>query len=158
MQAQRKKTDRNDVHALAQIMRTGWFRAVHSKSGESRRMRRGNRRLLKRELIDMENHIRGTLRPFGLLVGPVSRGKFDARAWELIIDVPADITAFIETLLVVRHRFLEGYAALHRLVLGIVRTSSICRRFSMVPGVGPITALSFRAASAGHGTPQPISD
>ena len=106
----------------------------------------GNRRLLKRKLIDMENHIRGTLRPFGLLVGPVSRCKFDARVRELIDDVPADMTAFIETLLIVRRRLLEGYAELHRLVLGIVRTDPICRRFMLVPGVGPIAALSFRAA------------
>ena len=148
MQAQRNKTDRNDARALAQIMRTGWFRSVHTKSDDSRRMRMllGNRRLLKRKLIDMENHIRGTLRPFGLLVGPVSRGKFDARVRELIDDVPADMTAFIETLLIVRHRLLEGYAELHRLVLGFVRTDLICRRFMLVPGVGPIAALSFRAA------------
>ena len=26
------KTDRNDAEGLAQIMRTGWFRAVHVKS------------------------------------------------------------------------------------------------------------------------------
>lgn len=128
MQAQRNKTDRNDARALAQIMRTGWFRAVHTKSADSRRLRMllGNRRLLKRKLIDMENHIRGTLRPFGLLVGPVARGKFDARVRELICDLPADMTAFIETLLIVRHRLLEGYAELHRLVLGIVRTDPIC--------------------------------
>ncbi len=39
MQAQRNKTDRNDARALAQIMRTGWFRAVHTKSDDSRHMR-----------------------------------------------------------------------------------------------------------------------
>lgn len=143
MQAQRNTTDRNDARALAQVMRTGWFRAVHTKSDDSRRMRMllGNRRLWKRKLIEMENQIRGTLRPFGLPVGPVSRGKFDARVREMVIDVPADMTAFIETLLIVRHRLLEGYAELHRLVPGIVRTDPICRRVMRVPRVGRLLNL-----------------
>jgi len=148
MQAQRNKTDRNDARALAQIMRTGWFRAVHAKSPASRRLRMllANRRLLKRKLIDMENHIRGTLRPLGMLVGQVSRGRFEARVRELVCDAPADVTAFLDTLLIVRHRLFEGYGELHRLVLAIVRTDPLCRRFMSVPGVGPIAALSFRAA------------
>ena len=32
MKAMPNKTDRNDARALAQIMRTGWFRQVHVKS------------------------------------------------------------------------------------------------------------------------------
>jgi len=30
------KTDRNDARALAQIMRTGWYRQVHVKSRQWR--------------------------------------------------------------------------------------------------------------------------
>jgi hypothetical protein len=33
-----------------------------------------NRKLLKRKLIDIENHICGTLRAYGLLIGAVGRG------------------------------------------------------------------------------------
>src|SRR5918994_6508258 len=36
MKTMPNKTDRNDARALAQIMRTGWFRAVHVKSRQSR--------------------------------------------------------------------------------------------------------------------------
>jgi transposase len=32
MKTMPNKTDRNDARALAQIMRTGWFRQVHVKS------------------------------------------------------------------------------------------------------------------------------
>jgi transposase len=43
-----------------------------------------NRKLLKRKLIDIENHIRGTLRAYGLLIGAVGRGGYEARVRELI--------------------------------------------------------------------------
>jgi transposase len=54
----RNKTDRNDARGIAQMMRSLL----------------ANRKLLKRKLIDIENHIRGTLRAYGLLIGLVGRG------------------------------------------------------------------------------------
>jgi transposase len=35
------KTDQNDAESLAQIVRTGWYRAVHVKSFDSQRARAG---------------------------------------------------------------------------------------------------------------------
>lgn len=40
---------------------------------------------------------------------------------------------------------LEQTARLTKEILDIVRQEAICRRFMSVPGVGPITALTFRA-------------
>ena len=101
MGAQRNKTDRNDAQGIAQMMRMGWYRAVHVKSPESQRLRMllANRRLLKRKLIDMENHIRGTLRAFGLRVGQVSRGRFEARIRDLLDESDEGLEAFIVTML-----------------------------------------------------------
>ena len=67
----RNKTDRNDALGIAQMMRMGWYRAVHIKGQENRRLRTmlANRKLLKRKLVDLENHIRGSLRIHGLRVG-----------------------------------------------------------------------------------------
>ena len=42
-----------------------------------------NRKLFKRKPIDFENHIRGALRAYGLLVGAVARGTYEARIREL---------------------------------------------------------------------------
>ncbi|MDI3563369.1 transposase [Bradyrhizobium sp. Arg816] len=77
----RNKTDRNDARGIAQMMRLGWYRAVHVKNIEMQKMRSllANRKLLKRKLIDLENHIRGTLRAYGLMVGAVGRGGYEAR-------------------------------------------------------------------------------
>jgi transposase len=44
------------------------------------------------------------------------------------------------------HRCLrENLADLHRLVLRAVRVDSICRRLMTMPGIGPVTALTYRA-------------
>src|SRR5919107_1234027 len=51
------KTDRNDARAIAQVVRTGWFRAVHVKSVLSRSWRAllTARRLVLNKLRDVEN-------------------------------------------------------------------------------------------------------
>lgn len=147
LSAMRNKTDRNDAHGIAQMMRMGWFRAVYVKPVEGQRLKTflSNRRLLKRKLIDLQNHLRGALRVHGLKVGPVAAGKFDARVRELLEDHPDYMfQAMIESMLDVRAALLESFGKLHRILLMIVKHDPICRRFMTVPGVGPVSALSFK--------------
>jgi transposase len=142
----RNKTDRNDVRGIAQMMRLGWFRAVHVKNVEMQKMRTllTDRRLLKRKLVDIENHIRGALRTYGLFVGAVSRGQFDARVRELIKRTDFVFATMIETMLDARRAIFDGYSRLHRVVLQVVQHDPICRRLMTVPGVGPVASLSFK--------------
>jgi transposase len=111
LSAMRNKTDRNDARGIAQMMRLGWFRAVHVKNIEMQKLRTllANRKLLKRKLVDIENHIRGALRAYGLLVGAVSRGRFDARIRELIEHTDYVFTTMIETMLEVRKAIFDGF-------------------------------------------------
>ena len=148
LSAMRNKTDRNDALGIAQMMRLGWFRAVHVKGIANQRLRTllSNRKLLKRKLIDLQNHIRGALRAYGLRVGTVAAGKFEGRVRELMENEEYVFQAMIDHMLTVRASVLEACARLHKLVLNFVVNDEICRRFMTVPGVGPITALSFKAA------------
>jgi transposase len=106
----RNKTDRNDARGIAQMMRLGWYRAVHVKNIDMQRMRTllSNRKLLKRKLIDIENHIRGALRAYGLLVGAVARGAYEARIRELLERSDPIFAMTIEAMLV-RRAIFEGY-------------------------------------------------
>jgi len=83
MQAQNIKTDRNDARAIAQVMRTGWFKAAHVKGEQSQKIRAimSSRRCLLDKQLDLDNHIRATLRTFGLKVGAVSLTAFEAVCW-----------------------------------------------------------------------------
>ena len=60
MKTMPNKTDRNDARALAQIMRTGWFRQVHVKSRECRLWRSllVARRTVLNEMRSIENVVR----------------------------------------------------------------------------------------------------
>jgi len=86
LSAMRNKTDKADARGIAHIMRAGWFREVHVKSEESYRLRLvlTQRRNLKRKFLDIENAIRHSIKTFGLRLGKVSRGQFEARVRELV--------------------------------------------------------------------------
>jgi len=78
-------TDRKDAREIAQLLRMGWYRAVHAKSMVSQDTRAVlvGRKLLQGELLDVELSIRGILRSYGLKVAEVSRDRFEARITEL---------------------------------------------------------------------------
>lgn len=149
LSAMRNKTDRNDAQGIAQMLRMGWFREVHVKPAETQRLKTflANRRILKRKLIDLQNHIRGALRAHGLKVGTVASGRFDARVRELIEGYGDYMyQTMIESMLEVRSVLLANFAKLHKMLLMIVKYDEVCRRFMSVPGVGPVAALSFKVS------------
>ena len=90
MGAMPNKTDRNDARGIAQIMRTGWYRAVDVKSPSCRSWRAllTARRMVLNKRRDVENGIRALLREVGLKVGTPSRKDFPARVRELAADDP----------------------------------------------------------------------
>src|SRR3712207_5034304 len=141
------KTDRNDARAMAQVVRTGWFRAVHVKSALSQELRAllTARKLLVGKVRDLDNGIRGLLRGFGLKVGRIGERAFAERARELVAGRTA-LEALVRPLLAARAALLTERDHLHRLVLAAVRKDAVCRRLLTVPGVGPVTALTFCSA------------
>ena len=68
------KTDRKDARGIAQLMRLGWFRAVHCKSLPAQEVRAllTTRKLLQAKRHDVEMSLRGVLRGFRLKVGPTT--------------------------------------------------------------------------------------
>ena len=140
------KSDRNDARGIAQMMRVGLYKPVHVKTlaSQQKRMLLTSRQLLCDKLQDMENELRGTLRNFGLKVGVVSPGHFEARIKELVAGQPP-LEMIVVPLLTVRRVVREQLAKLDKMVLDQVRDDKLCRRLMTVPGVGPIVALTFRA-------------
>ena len=147
LKAQINKTDRNDARGIAQMIRVGLYRPVHVKTLRSQKLRMllTHRKLLQSKAIAIENDLRGTLRNFGLKVGMVGAAKFEARIKELIENLP-DLAVLVEPLLVVRRALREQIGVLHCRLLAVVRDDEVCRRLMTVPGVGPVVALTYRAA------------
>ena len=140
------KTDRNDARGIAQMMRVGLFKPVHVKTlvAQEQRMLLTSRKLLQRKLLDVESDLRGTLRNFGLKVGVVSGGRYEARVRELVAGFPR-LAAIAEPLLNVRRVMRQQFAVLHKMLLDTVRDDPVCRRLMTAPGVGAVVALTYRA-------------
>lgn len=146
MKTMPNKTDRNDARALAQIMRTGWYREVHVKSRQCRLWRSllVARRTVLNEMRSIENVVRAILREAGIKLGTPSRTAFADRVRECA-GGDASVMPLVKPLLVILATMLREFARLTKQVLDIVRPEPTCRRLMSVPGVGPITALAFRA-------------
>ena len=67
------KSDRGDAEGLAHLARTGWYSEVHIRSEASERVRVliGARERLVRMRKDLEAHVRGVLKVFGICMGAV---------------------------------------------------------------------------------------
>src|SRR6266550_3000884 len=88
------KSDRNDARGIAQLMRLGWFRPVHCKSMAAQEVRAllTSRKLVQSKLQDVENHLRGILRGFGLKVGKTTNPSFGRRILELVANHASLVT------------------------------------------------------------------
>jgi transposase len=144
MSVQRNKTDKADALGIAHIMRTGWFRRAHIKTQSCYRMRLllTHRRNLKRKFLDLENAIRHSLKSFGIRLGKVGRSSMEKAVREAVANDPFT-TDLMDAMLTARAALWKEYCRLHDLVVKMVARSELCRRFMAIPGVGPVTALSF---------------
>ncbi len=102
------------------------------------------RRLRLNKRRDVENGIRALLREAGLKLGTPSRRNFPARVRELAAGDPL-LRALAEPLLSVVEAMNNQAETLTKQVLDQVKVEPTCRRLMTVPGVGPLTALAFRA-------------
>ena len=148
LSAMRNKTDKNDARGIAQILRTGWFSPVHMKSREAHGVRAllSCRKALLNKTIDLANEVRGLLKIFGLrLPKTVQHGSFDDIVRPLITadNVLAHaMLPLLDARLVIYKHFLD----LDRRVKRAASHDEVCMRMMTVPGVGPITSLTFKAA------------
>lgn len=147
LKAQRNKTDKNDARGLAQIARTGWYKAVHVKSpaGQDLRALVNGRKQLVRIRLDIESHIRGTLKTFGIKLGEVAMGGFADRVRAGIEGQGKMVQQVMRTMLKARDGILEQLAVMDKKCGSLARKDEVCKRLMTIPGVGVISALAFKA-------------
>ncbi|WP_245696285.1 IS110 family transposase [Alloyangia pacifica] len=144
------KTDRLDARGLAQIVRTGWFRAVQIKSHDAyvTRALLTARDTLVSMRVRLENEVRGLLKTFGVMFGK-RVGGFKRRAEEIIardLAVSPELVPVFEALMQARRDILVRIADLDRRIRMIARRHQTVRLLMTTPGVGPITAMAVVAA------------
>lgn len=144
--AQKMKTDRNDARGIGQMMRCGLYSEVHIKSDASQRFKMllNNRRFLVEQRVDIENQIRGTLKVFGLKVGPATDKQYEPRVLKLI-DGDGELEAAVLPLLEHRAFGVERILALETMLATAAKNDEVCRLLMTAPGIGPLTALLYKA-------------
>ncbi len=147
MSAQRNKTDATDALGLAHLMLTGWFRQAYVKTDGAYRLKLllTHRRNLKRKFLDLENAIRHSLKSFGVRLNKVGRGGFERAVREACAG-DAFTAELMECMLTARAALWRQYLKLYKLAVGLVARDELCRRFMAIPGVGPVTAVTFSTA------------
>ena len=138
------KTDANDAHGIAQIVRVGWYREIAVKSMDSHGLRAMlvARAQLVTQKVKLTNCIRGLLKTFGIILGTGKGRRFEAMVRERIAENPM-LTTIIEPMLVVLLTTREQLAVFDRLVRRRARADHDVRRLMTVPGVGAVIALAY---------------
>ena len=150
LKAQRNKTDRNDAHGMAQLVRSGWYHDVHVESDDSYRLRLllTHRRTLKRKFLDLEHEIPHSLKVFGVKLHAAGRGSFGAHVRDAVAG-DALLAAMARPMLRAREALWAEYTRMHALVVRIIVHDAVCKRFMAIPGVGCAFQRIVNAHSSG---------
>ncbi|MEL6208207.1 MAG: IS110 family transposase [Pseudomonadota bacterium] len=150
LSARLNKSDASDAEGLAQLARTGWFTTVHIRSEDADRLRSliGARERLIRLRKDLEGHIRGVLKTFGIRLAGIGQG----RQRQAFRDQLATAGETDPVLRVIADGFIAAHATLCKAAADLdvavktkARAHPVARRLMTIPGVGPVNALSFIA-------------
>lgn len=148
LSARENKSDPHDAEGLAQLARTGWYKAIHIKDSAThldRAQLKVRDQLIKAHHA-MANQLRGLLKLFGLRLGKVTTpGKRAERLAALFVQKP-ELRPILAPL-------VAGLAALETQMAASLRSlktraeaDPVCARLMSVPGVGPIVALSYKSS------------
>lgn len=148
IKSRRIKSDKADAWALAEMLRTGWFTAVHVKSIDSHRIKTllGARDQLVKIKRSLGNQVRGLLRPFGIRlpsrVGTKTFAQAAHQATQNDSVMHASIKALLEALVSIDAQAAKLEAELRELA----SRNEVAWRLMSIPGIGPITVMAYIAA------------
>lgn len=148
LSAMRNKTDKNDARGIAQILRSGWYSRVHVKSMRSHEIRAllSSRKAVLSKCIDLEQEVRGLFKVFGIKLPPrLGHGAFDETV-RPTIEADAALAHALLPLLEARLVLYRTFRELDNRVRRMALQDSVCCRLMTAPGVGVVTALTFKAA------------
>jgi transposase len=139
------KSDRNDARGLAELVRVGWYREVKIKSEESQKVRAilvARFRLVSMRR-DIENQVRSLIKECGLLFPRAIGQQFRNQVGELLGE-DHQLLNVIEPLLSIHEHICKEQSKFDDEVRRLAKSDETTRRLMTVPGVGVVTALTFR--------------
>lgn len=142
------KSDVHDAEGLAQLARTGWFKAVRIK-GSATHLDRAQlkvREQLIRAHHAMLGQLRGLLKLFGLRMGKATTPRRRAERLEALLTQKPELRQVLAPLVTSLAALEQEIARSSRSLAARAADDPVCARLMSVPGVGPITALTFKSS------------
>jgi transposase len=139
------KTDRRDVATLAEACRREIYRRAHRVSADQRARRREVRvrEQLVRIRTQLINLLRAQLRQEGYRLPSGSAETVPRRYARL--PLPAAVTASVAPLLDLLEALAPVLTAADEAVTAAAARDPVVQRLMTAPGIGPVTAVTFRA-------------
>lgn len=146
LSVQINKTDKNDAKGIADAMRCSLYREVIQKSHQAIEIGTlmGSRRLMVMQKVQLKNAIRGFLKTYGIRLGSIGDVSFIEKVKEKLSDQLALLKESIDGLLMCYQKVCEELKKLTKKVEELVEADEDAKRFMTIPGVGPITALTYK--------------
>jgi transposase len=140
------KTDKNDARGIAEALRAGMYTRVHDRPQESIDMGAvlAMRRLAVNHRTDIKNHIRGILKTYGIRLGSISPAKFSQIVRNRLEGKNHLVRLSIEGLLEVFDKLHEKIETIDKELLLVAQQDKEAKLLTTVPGIGLITALTYK--------------
>lgn len=142
------KNDRRDAQVLSEVSCRIDLPSVHIPSADARRRKTvvAMREALVTSRTQLINSVRGYLRSLTVRVGGRSPTSFAERVRTLFAETGAEVPSFVARQLEVIELLTTQIRQADRALTTEAENDGVCRRLMGVPGVGPVTAVSFVAA------------
>jgi transposase len=148
LSARINKSDPHDAEGLAQMARTGWFKAVRIKD-EATHMDRARLKIREQLIVArraMAGQLRGLLKLFGLRLGqattPGKRRERLAALFALKPELQPILAPLIESIEALEAQIARASKAL----AAQAEADPVARLLMTAPSVGPVTALVFKTS------------
>lgn len=138
------KSDQNDAKGLAEMARMGWYPEAAVKGAENWKTRSmlAARTKLVNLRRDLGNQMRGLCKGLGIVLGRAGSTNLPSKVNAVLADAP-DLRDIFAPLLLARSCLTEQIEKFDRQLLAMAKGDQTVRRMMTVPGIGPLTALSF---------------
>lgn len=145
LSVQVNKSDVHDAEGLAQMARTGWFKAVHMKDSQTHldRARLKMREQMVQAHNTMINQMRGLLKLFGLRLGGSTTPGMRNKRLEFMFRQKPELRDVFSPLIASLTALEAQIKAISATIKKRAQSDAVCERLMTVPGVGPITALTY---------------
>lgn len=142
------KTDKNDARGIAQAVRCNMYREVHAKSTDAvdKNTHLVARRLIVDQRTNLTNAIRGILKAYGIKISAnATTNAFFENVQVLISELEEDVQISIKELLNTAEILHNQVKRFNKMIIKLSKDDKEVKRLQTVPGIGPITAISFKA-------------